>query len=67
MMTSTKVSIGSAIAWFLLNIIASGSAPTGLGDPDFKEKVSTAASLQGLGNIFLIIAIIAIIITGYKK
>ncbi|UTM56135.1 hypothetical protein L4174_009765 [Photobacterium sp. CCB-ST2H9] len=67
MMSSTKISIGFTIAWLLLNMIASGSVPSSLHDPDFGEKVATASSFQGLSNLCLIVAIVSIIVTGFKK
>jgi hypothetical protein len=64
---STKLAIGSVIAWFVLNLLASAQAPMSLSDPNFESKVSTGAALQSLGGIFLIVSIIAIVVTIYRN
>lgn len=73
MRATTKWAIGGFIGWFVMNIIAGASAPSGLpgfnpsAQRRFEEQIVTANLFQGIGTLLLLMAIVCIIITLYKN
>jgi hypothetical protein len=67
MRPTTAWAAGSAGVWLLLNLATCGMIPSGLADPGFGQKVAIGGSLQRLGSLFLVAAIVLILITAYKN
>ena len=67
MRSTTAWSIGCTATWLVLQAVLTTQIPSGLDDPDFRDKVETGSGIQSLGSMFLLAAIVLILITAYKN